>query len=91
MPLAGFGRANLRCVPHDENHAMRPAALDDLIRRDLAAGLKPAAVVATIGTTTTTALDPLDRLGAIAREHGIWLHVDAAMAGSAMIPECRWM
>jgi aromatic-L-amino-acid decarboxylase len=54
--------------------------------------LKPCAVVATTGTTTTTAVDPLDAIGVIAREHGIWLHVDSAMAGSAMIlPECRWM
>ncbi len=90
--LAGFGRENVRVVPHDENYAMLPAALDDLIRRDLAAGLKPCAIAVTTGTTTTTALDPLAPLAATARRHALWLHVDAAMAGSAMIlPECRWM
>src|SRR6185295_6307644 len=54
--------------------------------------LKPCAVVATTGTTTTTALDPVGAIADVARESGVWLHVDAAMAGSAMIlPECRWM
>ncbi|MBZ5608349.1 MAG: aspartate aminotransferase family protein [Acidobacteriia bacterium] len=90
--LAGFGRDNVRVVGHDEEYAMRPDALEESIRRDLAAGLRPCAVVATIGSTATTALDPLEPLARIAHHYGIWLHVDAAMAGSAMIlPECRWM
>jgi aromatic-L-amino-acid decarboxylase len=88
--LAGFGRANIRLVPADENYAMRADALDAAVRADLAAGRKPCAVVATTGTTTTTAIDPVGAIAAVAREHGLWLHVDAAMAGSAMIlPECR--
>jgi aromatic-L-amino-acid decarboxylase len=79
-------------VPSDERYAMRPEALADLIDADLRRGLTPAAIVATTGTTTTTALDPIGPIAAIARARGIWLHVDAAMAGSAMIlPECRWM
>jgi aromatic-L-amino-acid decarboxylase len=90
--LAGFGRANVRLVGHDTAYALRPEALADAIRRDHAEGRRPCAVVATTGTTTTTALDPLAAIAAICREHGLWLHVDAAMAGSAMIlPECRWM
>lgn len=90
--LAGFGRDNVRMVPHDEHYAMRPDALADAIEADLRAGKKPCAVVATTGTTTTTALDPVDRIADITTRHGLWLHVDAAMAGSAMIlPECRWM
>jgi aromatic-L-amino-acid decarboxylase len=90
--LAGFGRDNVRLVAHDDAFALRPAALTDAIRRDLAEGRKPCAVVATTGTTTSTALDPVGAMAEIAREHGLWLHVDAAMAGSAMIlPECRWM
>lgn len=90
--LAGFGRANMRVVPHDDAYALRPAALDAEIRRDRAAGLTPCAVVATTGTTASTALDPIEAVASIVREHGLWLHVDAAMAGSAMIlPECRWM
>jgi aromatic-L-amino-acid decarboxylase len=90
--LAGFGRANLRLIETDEAHALRPDRLDQAIRADLAAGNRPCAVVATTGTTATTALDPLEPIAAICREHEVWLHVDAAMAGSAMIlPECRWM
>jgi aromatic-L-amino-acid decarboxylase len=79
-------------VPHDDAYGMRADALDAAIRTDLAAGKTPCAVVATTGTTTTTAVDPVGAIAAVAKEHGIWLHVDAAMAGSAMIlPECRWM
>ena len=90
--LAGFGREHVRMVPHDTAYAMRPYALEALIRADLAAGNQPCAVVATTGTTTSTALDPLAAIGTITTEHGLWLHVDAAMAGSAMIlPECRFM
>ena len=90
--LAGFGRDNLHLVDHDSHYGMRPDALEESIQRDLAVGLKPCAVVATTGTTTSTALDPVEAIAAVAGQHGIWLHVDAAMAGSAMIlPECRWM
>jgi aromatic-L-amino-acid decarboxylase len=90
--LAGFGKENIRYIATDASYAMLPEALAAAIAGDLANGLKPCAVVATTGTTTTTAVDPLDAIGVIAREHGIWLHVDSAMAGSAMIlPECRWM
>ena len=90
--LAGFGRDNIRLVRTDKNHAMDPKALDRLIHNDLAAGLLPCAIVATTGTTATTAIDPVAEIAKIAVAHKIWLHVDAAMAGSAMIlPECRWM
>lgn len=90
--LAGFGREHIRVVPHDTAYAMRAYALDALIRADLAAGHRPCAVVATTGTTTSTALDPLAAIARVTQAHGVWLHVDAAMAGSAMIlPECRFM
>src|SRR5438067_2631423 len=90
--LAGFGRDHVRVVPCDGAYAMRPDALAERIARDVDAGLRPCAVVATMGTTTTTALDPIGGIANEARRHGAWLHVDAAMAGSAMIlPECRWM
>jgi aromatic-L-amino-acid decarboxylase len=90
--LAGFGRDNIRKVAHDAAFAMRPDILEEAVRQDQAAGRKPCAVVATTGTTTSTALDPLGPIAEIARRHNLWLHVDAAMAGSAMIlPECRWM
>jgi len=88
--LAGFGRENIRAIPTDTGYAMRPDALAEAVRDDLGAGRRPCAVVATSGTTTTTAFDPLEAIAAISHEHGLWLHVDAAMAGSAMIlPECR--
>jgi len=90
--LAGFGTGNIRHVAVDAEFAMRPDALRAAIEKDRAAGLKPCAIVASVGTTTTTAVDPVKPIAAIAREFGLWLHVDAAMAGSAMIlPECRWM
>jgi aromatic-L-amino-acid decarboxylase len=90
--LAGFGRDHLRLIPTDDELAIDPGALARAIDDDLAAGRRPCAIVATTGTTTTTAVDPLEPIGALAARHGLWLHVDAAMAGSAMIlPECRWM
>jgi aromatic-L-amino-acid decarboxylase len=90
--LAGFGREFVRQVPVDDRWAMRPEALVALIEADVAAGLQPCAIAATTGTTATTALDPIGAIAAIAKRHRAWLHVDAAMAGSAMIlPECRWM
>ena len=90
--LAGFGRDNMRLVPVDGNFAMRADALAQMVAADLERGDLPCAVVATVGATATTAIDPVADIGAIARRHGVWLHVDAAMAGSAMIlPECRWM
>jgi aromatic-L-amino-acid decarboxylase len=88
--LAGFGRAHLRKVPVDDAHAMRPDALAAAVAADLSAGIRPCAVVATSGTTAATAFDPLAPIAAVARAHGLWLHVDAAMAGPGMIlPELR--
>jgi aromatic-L-amino-acid/L-tryptophan decarboxylase len=88
--LAGFGREHLRSVPLDAAHALRPEALEQAIEQDRAAGLEPCAVVASTGTTATTACDPVEDCARIAREQGLWLHVDAALAGSAMLlPECR--
>jgi aromatic-L-amino-acid decarboxylase len=90
--LAGFGRDNVRLVPHDRNYALRPDALDAMLAEDVDNGCRPCAIVATTGTTSTTAVDPLEPIADIAARHAVWLHVDAAMAGSAMIlPECRWM
>lgn len=90
--LAGFGREHVRRVATDARYALSPSALRTAVERDRAAGLRPCAVVATTGTTTSNALDPVDGIAEVAKDHGLWLHVDAAMAGSAMIlPECRWM
>jgi aromatic-L-amino-acid decarboxylase len=88
--LAGFGRNNIRVVPHNAQYAMRPDSLADAIDRDRRAGATPCAVVATAGSTTSTAFDPIDGIARVAGPEKLWLHVDAAMAGSAMIlPECR--
>ncbi|MCO5181292.1 MAG: pyridoxal-dependent decarboxylase [Candidatus Promineofilum sp.] len=88
--VAGVGRANLRAVAVDDNYAMRPDELRRHIEADRAAGLLPFFVCATIGTTSSNALDPLRAIGAICREFGLWLHVDAAMAGTAALcPEFR--
>ena len=88
--LAGFGRDNVRHIANDENYALRSEALEAAIHEDLAAGRKPCAIVGTVGTTASTALDPMTEMARIAGQYGLWLHVDAAMAGSGMIlPECR--
>lgn len=88
--MAGFGRDNLRQVACTADDAMDPVALRAAIAADLAAGRVPCAVVATSGTTSVLAFDPLDALADVAAEHGAWLHVDAAMAGAALLlPEMR--
>jgi len=90
--LAGFGRDNIRKIPVDANYALNPNALAEAVLADQFHGRKPCTVVATTGTTASTALDPRGAIADVIRRHGLWLHVDAAMAGSAMIlPECRWM
>lgn len=91
--LAGFGRDNLRMIDVDPaTFAMDVDALRRAMADDVAAGRRPAAVVASVGTTGTTAVDDVAAIVEAAREHGAWVHVDAAMAGSAMLlPECRWM
>jgi aromatic-L-amino-acid decarboxylase len=88
--LAAFGRENIHTIEADGEFGMQADALAETIRRDKQAGLVPCAVVATVGTTATTAIDPLGAITQVARPDNIWVHVDAAMAGSAMIlPECR--
>ena len=86
--VAGFGHT--RSIPVDENFAMRPGELKAAIETDVADGLIPVVVVSAVGTTGTTAVDPVRSIGEIARFHGLWHHVDAAYAGTAMIcPEFR--
>jgi aromatic-L-amino-acid decarboxylase len=88
--LAGFGRDNIHVVPHDALYAMRPDALAEAVEADRRRGATPCAIVATVGTTTSTAFDPIEAIARIGEPHGLWIHVDGAMAGSAMIlPECR--
>jgi len=86
--VAGYG--HFRTVAVDAGHAMSADALESAIQRDLDDGLRPTFVNSTVGTTATTAVDPIREVGRIARRHGLWHHVDAAYAGSAMIcPEFR--
>ncbi|HET9064420.1 MAG TPA: pyridoxal-dependent decarboxylase [Gemmatimonadales bacterium] len=88
--LAGLPIARCRIVPVDDHFAMRPEALAAMLEADRAAGLVPGIVVATVGTTSSTACDPLPRIGTLARSAGAWFHVDGAYGGTAAIlPEIR--
>jgi len=87
MKIAGYGRKNLHQIPTDDNYALKPEALEKALKDDLNEGKQPACVVATIGTTSSTAIDPLPEIGEICRRYGVWLHVDAAFAGTAAILE----
>lgn len=92
VKIAGYGKKNLVYIPVDEEFAMIPGELERAIEADLKAGLKPACVVATVGTTSSGAVDPLKPIGEICQRYGLWLHVDAAYAGTAAIlPEKRWV
>ena len=86
----GVGQKNVRKIPVDDGFRMRPDALSAAIEKDLAEGKRPMCVVATLGTTSTTSVDPLSAIVDIAERHKMWVHVDAAYAGSAAIlPEHR--
>jgi len=90
--IAGYGKENLHLIPTDDAFAMIPEKLEEAVITDKKRGLQPACVVATLGTTSSTAIDPLAAIGKICRRHDLWLHVDAAFAGTAAIlPEKRWM
>ena len=90
VKLAGYGLEQLRRVPVDQAYALMPDALDRMIVADRKAGFVPACVVATVGTTSSTAIDPLPRIAEVCRRHAVWLHVDAAYAGTAaIVPELR--
>ena len=92
VKIAGYGKKSLRYIPTDDAFAMQPSKLEEMIIQDKRAGLSPACVVATLGTTSSTSIDPLDAIGKICNRHGLWLHVDAAFAGTAAIlPEKRDM
>ncbi|HTX63128.1 MAG TPA: pyridoxal-dependent decarboxylase, partial [Acidimicrobiales bacterium] len=88
--VAGFRTDQLRCVPLRDDLSMEPTDLADLVVEDRRAGFVPCFVLATSGTTSSMAFDPLREIGEICQEQGLWMHVDAAMAGSAAIcPELR--
>jgi aromatic-L-amino-acid decarboxylase len=92
VKIAGYGKESIRYIPTDNTFAMVPSRLEEAIVRDRGKGLCPACVVATLGTTSSTAIDPLEPIGKICRRYGVWLHVDAAFAGTAAIlPEKKAM
>jgi aromatic-L-amino-acid decarboxylase len=92
LRIIGVGTDHLRVVPHDGTFAMRADAFAEMVAEDVAAGLTPFWVCTTRGTTSSMAFDPIGPIAAVARPAGIWVHVDAAMAGiGALVPELRWI
>lgn len=92
VKIAGFGIDNLRKIPVDESFAMIPNLLESAINKDLQDGNIPLAVISALGTTGSTAIDPIRTIGEICKKFDLWHHVDAAFAGTALIlPEKRWM
>ncbi len=92
IKIAGIGRENLRLIEVDERFAMKPEALSAAIHSDRKAGLLPFFVCATVGTTSSNAIDPVPQIAKICHEHNLWLHVDAAMSGTAAVcPEFRYL
>jgi len=91
VKIAGFGRENMVVIDVDEKFAMQPEVLRKAITDDIQNGLIPCCVVSTLGTTSSMAMDPIEEIGQICKDYGIWHHVDAAFAGTAAItPEYRF-
>ena len=92
VKLAGYGLARMRRIDTDRDFALRPELLERALGDDIAAGIRPACVIASVGTTSSTAIDPVPAIAEICTRHGVWLHVDAAYAGpAAIVPELRWI
>ncbi len=92
VKIAGFGKENLVKIPVDDQQRMQPEKLAAAVEEDLKHGYKPVCVVAALGTTSTVAIDPLEEIAAVCRQHDLWLHIDAAFAGTALLlDEYRWM
>jgi aromatic-L-amino-acid decarboxylase len=90
--IAGLAEGAVRLIPTDESFAMDVSALQQVVEADVADGLTPCMVTATVGTTGSNAIDPVADIAAVCAAHGIWLHVDAAMSGTAAVcPEFRWI
>jgi aromatic-L-amino-acid decarboxylase len=90
--VLGIGHENVRKIPTDDDFRMDVAGLRDAIDRDRASGVVPCCVVATVGTTSMTSVDPVDAIADVCAEESLWLHVDGAYAGvSAILPEMRWV
>ncbi len=92
VKIAGIGKSNLIKIPVDEKFSLIPELLKEEIEKDLSKGYKPLCVVGTLGTTSSTAIDPIKEIGKICKEYNLWFHIDAAFLGSALIlPEYKWM
>ncbi len=92
VKIAGFGRQSLRKIPVDAQFALIPEKLEEAIQQDLAEGYQPLCVIATVGTTSSTGLDPLRPMGEICQKYNIFFHVDAAYVGTAaLLPEKQWI
>ena len=90
--VLGFGQQGVRQIPVDEKFRMRPDALASAIDEDIRAGKRPVCVVATVGTTSTTSIDPVPEIAQICRKYNLWLHADAAYGGAAaIVPSMRWI
>ncbi|GAF87802.1 unnamed protein product, partial [marine sediment metagenome] len=90
--IAGIGSENLVLVETDDQFRLKPGLLEQAIENDKQNGGKPCCVIATLGTTSSTAIDPLEKIAKICAKFNVWLHVDAAQSGSALaLPEYRWM
>ncbi len=86
----GIGQEGVRKIPTDDAFRMDPRALAQAIQEDIAAGWRPFCVAATVGTTSTTSIDPVPAIAEVCREHDLWLHVDGAYGGmAAIVPEMR--
>ena len=91
VKIAGLGLKYLRKIPTDQNFAMQANSLEKQVNEDLQDGLVPLCVVSALGTTGSTAIDPLQEISKISSKYSMWHHVDAAFAGTALIlPEKRW-
>ncbi len=89
---AGIGLENVKKIPSDENYSLIPDELERMIQHDIESGSIPFCVVSTIGTTSTTSIDPVKEIGEICSKYNIWHHVDAAYAGSAtVLPEYKYL
>lgn len=92
LKIAGYGEDNLVTIPSDEAFALQPDLLEAAIREDLRQGYLPVCAVAALGSTSSTAIDPIRAMGEICKTYGLFFHVDAAYAGTALVlPEMRWM
>lgn len=90
--IAGFGIDNLVKIETDKEYAMIPELLEKAIQKDMTNGFTPLCVVSTIGTTSSTANDPIEAIGKICKKYSCWHHIDASYSGSALLlPEMRWM